>query len=283
MTLNERPSNPLALTVIEVALWVLLAVAATCFALACLPTARGQTPTPSGKSCVCSPACTCGCNDGLPCRCGNPPPTPATPADAADADLEARGKGKQNFGVVESELGKCPTGRPCYKLNGQYVTREQAVAAVEGKDLPNDRDKLRLTIIGSEADRKRVLADLDRPELAALKALYVVQAYPPDHWAVKEAGFVCEGSPVVYLQRPDGTVLHKQTDARGPEQLAQAIRRADPAYDPKLDPDLNAKPKTPEGGTGLSGVIEWAKSLPGWVWIAAAGGAFLWLNSRSKT
>lgn len=30
------------------------------------------TKAKRGKSCPCSPACTCGCNEGQPCTCGNP-------------------------------------------------------------------------------------------------------------------------------------------------------------------------------------------------------------------
>jgi hypothetical protein len=40
-------------------------------------------------------------------------------------------------------------------------------------------------------------------------------------------------------QAPDGAAKHRQDDYRGPEKLAEAIRRADPNYRPERDPDLN--------------------------------------------
>jgi hypothetical protein len=37
------------------------------------------------RSCVCSGACTCGCNDGQPCRCGAPQTVALPPATAGAA------------------------------------------------------------------------------------------------------------------------------------------------------------------------------------------------------
>src|SRR5205823_13551401 len=82
------------------------------------------------------------------------------------------------------------------------------------------------------------------PALAEWKDRLVVQAFAPDHWAVARAGFVTSGKPTVYLQTPSGQVLHRQDDYDdGPEGLARAIRRADPAYDAKKDPDQ--RPRLP--------------------------------------
>jgi hypothetical protein len=111
--------------------------------------------------------------------------------------------------------------------------------------VPDDAKRLRLTVIGSEPARKQVLQDLaSHPALAGLADRLVVQGYDPTAWAVKDYGFVTTGSPTICLQAPDGTVLHRQDTYRGPERLAEAIRRADPSYDPKRDPDLN-RPTSP--------------------------------------
>jgi hypothetical protein len=110
-----------------------------------------------------------------------------------------------------------------------------------GKTLPDDSKLLRLTVISAdEGKRKAVLSDLlTHPALSPLKPQLVVQTYAPSHWAVKDAGFTLAGDCVIYLQRPDGKVLHRQDEYRGPEKLAEAIRKADPSYDPKKDQDLN--------------------------------------------
>jgi hypothetical protein len=216
---------------------VLMALAWLAACCACLRPARGQQPArcPMG----CSKQCTCGCNKGEPCVCAAydaqgrriDPPAPA----AAKADVP-------NYGVETDKIG---TGR-CWR-RGREISREEAAEAVENKQLPDDAAKLRLTVIGQEADRKRVLADLDSsPELAAYKGRLVVQAYPPDHWAIKDAGFAAGGSPTVYLQRPDGKVLHRQDAYPSAEKLALALRKAEPTYDPKKDPDLS-RPALPGG------------------------------------
>ena len=49
-------------------------------------------------------------------------------------------------------------------------------------------------------------------------------------------GFVTAGTPTVYLQAPDGKVLHRQ-DNYSPGDF-QAIRKAIDKYDAKRDPDV---------------------------------------------
>lgn len=75
--------------------------------------------------------------------------------------------------------------------------------------------------------------------LAPWKERIKVQDYPPDHWAVRDAGFVTSGNPTIYCQAADGTVLHRQDEYRGPDALAEVLRKADPTYRPEKDPDLN--------------------------------------------
>src|SRR4029079_2216874 len=97
-----------------------------------------------------------------------------------------------------------------------------------------------LTVIGDPASTAAVTKDLaSAPALAPWKDRLVVQSYTPSHWAVAKAGFYTAGTPTVYVQAPSGKVLHRQDDyADGAEGLAQALRRADPNYDPAKDPDL---------------------------------------------
>jgi hypothetical protein len=127
--------------------------------------------------------------------------------------------------------------------------------AIGNAGVRDDSDQLFLTIIGGESERRQVLADLGgAPVLAEWKGRLKVHDYEPAHWAVKDAGFKTDGRPTIYVQAPDGKVLHRQDDYRGAAALAEALRKADPRYRADEDPDLNRK---------LAGV-----PLP--VWIGAA-------------
>lgn len=171
-----------------------------------------------------------------------------------------------NFGVDRDRI----SGHERITLNGQTITKAQAAAYLAGDArVPNDADLVRLTVIGSDAERAKVLSDLvTDKDLLALKSRLVVQDYRPDEWAVARAGFFTGGHPTIYLQRPDGKVLHRQDEYAGPVELATAIRKADPNYQPAKDPNLlKPQPLNPE-------------SWPTWVWLVA-GGALL-LSNRQK-
>ena len=140
-------------------------------------------------------------------------------------------------------------------LNGKEVSKEEVLQALGKPQLPDDSQWLSLTVIGPEAVRQKVLSDLQSsPFLTPWKDRLKVKDYPPDHWAVKDAGFVTTGNPTIYCQAPDGTVLHRQDVYRGPEALAEVLRKADPSYNPERDPDLNRP----------------LSSVPLWVWIGGA-------------
>ncbi len=103
---------------------------------------------------------------------------------------------------------------------------------------PDDSDRLRLTIIGTEQHRQAVLNDLiNVPELVEASNGMLIQAYSPNDWAVADCGFVTSGQPTIYLQAADGRVLHRQDAYPGPKRLAAALRRARPDYDPAHDPN----------------------------------------------
>jgi hypothetical protein len=162
--------------------------------------------------------------------------------------------GPADFGVMRDRLA----AEERFSLNGVPVKPEQARLALAG--LIDDSQWLRLTIIGSAAERQVVLNDLQsHPTLAELRGRLLVQAYEPDHWAVAAAGFVRTGKPTIYLQAPDGRVLHRQDEYRGPERLAATLRRADPDYHPERDPDLDQLP-----------VLSRLTRLPSWAWALAA-------------
>ena len=81
-------------------------------------------------------------------------------------------------------------------------------------------------------------------------------------------GFVTSGQPTIYCQAPDGKVLHRQDDYGGPEQLAEAARKAKPNYRPENDPNVNRP-------------LDAAKQVPGIVWVIAAVLALL-VATRTK-
>ena len=65
-----------------------------------------------------------------------------------------------------------------------------------------------------------------------------MQAYPPDHWHVAEVGYKQVGDPTIYLVDANGKAKHLQADYDGPAKLAEALRNADPSFDPAKVPDL---------------------------------------------
>lgn len=188
---------------------------------------------------------------------GVPQRTPA-PGQLFEQDV-------QNFGVDRTKL--CQDADGCYRINGQKVSKEQLYQALQS-GLSDDAGKLRLTVIGSPAETATVLADLEAdPEF---KNNIHVWCAGPDDWSLKDAVtgesmFQTSGKPTVYLQSPDGTVLHRQ-DGYTKGDIS-ALRKVRP-YDPKKDPDVR-KPSTP-AGLGLP--------LP--LLLMAAGLAFLIFQSK---
>lgn len=146
--------------------------------------------------------------------------------------------GVQNFGIDRSRLNGSAER---IMLDGREITPSEAARILQAGSLADDSGKLRLTVIGTEADRRRVLDDLKGP-LADIAAQCLVQDYPPDHWAVAGAGFYTAGKPTIYVQAPDGKVLHRQDDyadgAEGFRQAFERLRKPDPNYRPDKDRDL---------------------------------------------
>jgi hypothetical protein len=165
------------------------------------------------------------------------PPNQHTPIRSADRSAQAKTDADvQNYGVDYSEF---PAGEEC-TINGRRTSKDRAKRLIEGKgdNLQDDSRKVRLTVFGSETERDAVVLGLTLAQKDALS----IQAFPRDHWIVSQRGFMIGMLPTIYLEAPDGTVLHRQEGWDGPESLAKAIERADPNYDPSKDPDLR-KPK----------------------------------------
>jgi hypothetical protein len=183
------------------------------------------------------------------------PPNKHRPPVPADRN-EANAKHVEDFGVDYSQI---PRSEEC-SINGKKCTKERAKRLIESKNgtLTDDSQKLRLTIFGSESESTDILSKLS----SDLKDKLSIQAYPPDHWIVTQRGFKVGSGTTIYLEAPDGAVLHRQEGWDGPQSLAKAIERTDPNYDPGKDPDLRKTPKpvpTPEPDPCN------ASACPGWL------------------
>lgn len=167
---------------------------------------------------------------------GDPCPPPYPPPQEVLAPGKIETNGTINFGLERARLPAA--GK--HLLNGKEVSKDELLQALGSAKFPDDSQWPSLTIIGPEAARQKVISDLQSsPFLAPWKDRLKVQDYAPDHWAVKDAGFVTTGQPTIYCQAPDGTVLHRQDEYRGPQALAEVLRQVDPQYKPAKDPDLN--------------------------------------------
>jgi hypothetical protein len=162
------------------------------------------------------------------------------------------------FGVDPDKISPCER----YRLGDKEVSKGEAIqqlGAPSGQ-IPNDAANLRLTVIGAEEDRRRLLDDLAKsPTLALWRDKLVVQDYAPTDWAVAGVGFVTSGKPTLYLQQPDGKVLLRLDQYDGPEALAEALRKADPNYRPDQDPNGKPKPQPPDasGGPVVPAPVYW--------------------------
>ncbi len=120
-----------------------------------------------------------------------------------------------------------------YSRKGKAITRAEAFEAVT-TGIPDDGSKLRLTIIGPDASRAKVEADLKLPENKDIADRVLPWSVKPDHFSVRDTGFVTNGSPTVYCQAPDGKVIFRE-DTYEPTDFG-AIRKAIATYDAAKDP-----------------------------------------------
>lgn len=146
-----------------------------------------------------------------------------------------------NFGVLTEKI----QDGEHYRLNGREVSRREIhglLASADPKDgskIPDTSNKWRVTVIGTDAERRQVLDDFAKhPALAPWKDRVLAEGYAPSDWEIARAGFVTSGHPTIYVQSPTAQVLHRQDDYQGgPEALAEALRRIDPNYRPEKDRD----------------------------------------------
>ena len=203
----------------------------------------------------------------LPENLRKPKPDPATPS------IKNYGVDNQRISLLEKFL-----------FNGSEISKDQARRLLApGQDdgkLVDDRAKLRVTVIGTREDCDRVAADFSgSADLADWKKTVLVQCYRPDDWAVVGLGFA-PGTPRIVVQAgPDksgqGQVVHSQADyAGGSAELAGALRKARPDYDPKKDPDrrktADVESSAPKWLSLLAALVAGALAARGMPFLAAA-------------
>jgi len=216
----------------------------------------------------------------LAASCAAPPPS--GPSKVGDDDPPPI------FGVEVGKLAGEGNPAPRVTVNGSEVSREEAIRRLDlapdaprptAPTLPDRSGRLHLTVIGPPAERAVVLRDLDtHPALQPVKGRLVVRDYDPGHWHTAGVGMRQDGRPTIYVQNETGEVLHRQDAYRGPEALAGAVRKVDPAYDASRDPDANAIANPLAWLTGLD-----LKKIPPIAWIVGGVGAFLlWRTVTQK-
>jgi hypothetical protein len=186
-----------------------------------------------------------------------PEPTKAgaQPRLINDPDLY---RGGMLTGVDISGLSQTPT----YNRNGVKGTRNDVIEAMAA-NLTDLSHKRRITVIGNDSDMQNALNKLPKD----VDDWAVVKTYPPDNWYVKQNGFQTRGTPVVYVQEPDGTVIHRQDNA---ENLTEAINAAKD-YNPAKDADLRKLPSILGGNMfsfSFGGVL--------WFIVGCVAGAVAW-------
>jgi len=190
--------------------------------------------------------------------------------------IEVPGNPILNFGVDTSKIDP----KPSYSFSGSICTRNQAFQAV-GDNLIDDSGLYRLTIVHADKNvREKIKSDLNtNPALVSLKDKFLVQDYAPDHWAVTGVGLATG----ITLQAPakaegKGLVIWRQREYEGPEQLAGALRKIDPSYDPNKD--KTGKESDKSGNIDVLGIL---KKVPNFVWFLLVGGVGIYFyNKKGK-
>ena len=211
-------------------------------------------------------------------------------AQAGDV-IDGSPRGKKDWmtgGVDVSQLRK---GGSYYTINDKKGHREvdaaEALSAIEGGSIPDDAKNVRITVIGGDAARAKVVNDFKtNPSLAWLECAAgsgkcVLNSYPPTHWRIKDGGFKTPDAPdgvVIYAQQADGKVLWRQDSYEGgAETLARALRDKVPGYDPNKDPSPKKPgPALPDASPTAGGFNPW------WLAVLAAISAAWMATSKKK-
>lgn len=176
-------------------------------------------------------------------------------------------------GVDTSQIGKKEDYQASHPEAYHFVEDVKDSA----ERVPDDRDKPKLTVIGSPDAVKSVMDDVKGTgPLSKLAAEFHVQKYAPNSPYVQGMGFAA-GNPAIYVQ-VGSKVVHKQLDYSGGEdKLVEAIwksgavRKPDPNYKPDADPDLRKPLLVPVSEESACYLILVA-SVAGFAFVKLKGG-----------
>ena len=219
---------------------------------------------------------------------GSAPPPKTRELPTTDAD-----KGDPFPGGVSPE--RVPQ-QLSYAVNGINVAKAGVYRCLLGEAaggaLTDDRAKMFLTVVGDEAMRKKVLGNLASDP--SLRSKLHINAFAPDSWQVQQVGFpsgvTLQGPPDAAGRSP---VIWRFREAPNAVALAEAIRKADPNYQPNADPDP-AKPAPAPTPTPAPGPVNPApapapklpfdmSSLPLYILLALGGGILAYVLSKKGT
>lgn len=220
------------------------------------PGGRGGVSPPNSKD-DCLPDCGCKrCDDGCDCVAGKGSCGPGCKCISAEKVISDEAATQ---GVDFSKVGKgCDRAR--YTRGGRggvrEVTRAEAERLVTAPSLPDDATKPWLVVVLPDAERKAAEAQYaSAPEFAAYRGKFRLQSFAPEHWYVSHKKF----QPGVTVMLPDGS-LAKHLSSWDAAEVAKALYRASPDYDPKKDPD--AKHPAPHPAPGPDASPSWEHAKP---------------------
>lgn len=168
-----------------------------------------------------------------------------------------------NYGLEPDKIGKAANTYTATSDKAKQFVREARGEAEPGQ-------KYHLTVIGSDDMRAQVLNDVaNSPALAPMKADLLVQDYKPGEWAVDPSLGFREGILVQTAKSKDdptgGKVIYRAKNyAEGAPGIAEALRKANPNYQPDKDP-------TPGGSKGGSDACPLGFTHKDWPTVICVG------------
>ncbi len=193
----------------------------------------------------------------------SPAPTTGLPAPNSPSAVQTdQGNTLPNYAVT-GMLWRPNSGKDGLHASQHAESHRFVEDLGTGAPLPNlvdDTGKYRVTVISrNPEDRKQAVEDLKRGNgpLAPFKDLILVRSGSPGDWITKDVGLedipgIANGTPGVVIQEPNGKVAYAVALASySPEQTADALRKANPAFDPKKVP-----------GPKVGEAVDWDVALP---------------------
>lgn len=131
---------------------------------------------------------------------------------------------------------------PGYRINGRPIIEADAIRAIEGRiaaGIPCDALRPWLVLVASAAECVRLTTDmLTAPALSPYRDRVRLQTYQPGAPMLTDRDGKQLYGPGLSVVLADGREAHRQESYTSAEQLAEALRKSDPLYDPKKSPDL---------------------------------------------